>query len=146
MSSLPHDPSLKPTGATPGLQPISLNSSRYDDVVYACVHSRYYFIHALTCHPVVGFIDTWTQSKGSPHYSLYLYGALKLKFLIHTNIVPISQDASSLGIASSCIFLRLFFRRSVATKDTFRTGTGHSVMLPAFGLSSLYLIGSSNRL
>ncbi|KAF9507192.1 hypothetical protein BS47DRAFT_1377967 [Hydnum rufescens UP504] len=34
LSSLPHDPGLNPTGATPGVPPIAPNSSRYDDVVY----------------------------------------------------------------------------------------------------------------
>ncbi|KAF8342253.1 Di-copper centre-containing protein [Cantharellus anzutake] len=34
LSSLPHDPGLKPTGATPGLPPIRADSSRYDDFVY----------------------------------------------------------------------------------------------------------------
>ena len=36
-SSLPHDPSLSPTGATPGVQPIFTNSSKYDDAVYTYV-------------------------------------------------------------------------------------------------------------
>lgn len=37
LSRLPHNASLTPTGATPGLPPMLSNSSRYDDVVYTYV-------------------------------------------------------------------------------------------------------------
>lgn len=41
LSNLPHNASLTPTGATPGIQPVISNSSRYDDVVYTWVKFSY---------------------------------------------------------------------------------------------------------
>ncbi|KDQ13278.1 hypothetical protein BOTBODRAFT_33608 [Botryobasidium botryosum FD-172 SS1] len=72
LSSLPHDPSLSPTGATPGLPPLDKNSSRYDDVVYTHMDAnekvhftgRFYPFHRYFVHTVEDILQKKCQYKG----------------------------------------------------------------------------------
>ncbi|KAF8342262.1 Di-copper centre-containing protein [Cantharellus anzutake] len=96
LTSLPHDPSLKPTGATPGLPPVRPGTSRYDDVVYTHMDATnsahftgiFFAWHRLflvtvenilrkDCH-YTGYLPFWDWTLGDYH-------DIKHSYLFNTN-------------------------------------------------------------